>query len=87
MASNGASGLQFEIEGEDDGDEEEVDPEVIEEQFRRLCEQQPQLKEMANELSLQQKYQILTQGFDGGDDDDEQEIYEHEGKTYRKVQI
>ena len=35
MAGNGASGLQFEIEGEEDEEEgEEVDPEEIEAQFK-----------------------------------------------------
>ena len=74
--------------------EEEV--QAIEEQFAKLYASDPDLQQAIDSptnLNVLQKYQILVQ-YRVGDSQDQYlsenettEIFEHEGKQYRKVQI
>ena len=84
MAQDGANGLQFEMDGQED-DSVEVNPHEIEEQFKQLYAQMPELKEAydIDQLTLEEKYQILM-GY-AEQEDEEDTVIEHEGKQYRKV--
>lgn len=91
IQGGGVAGL-MEAEEQDEGKD-------IEEEFMKIYEQDPKLREVLgtqpSNLNLEEKYQILVAYKKGGGvqalleegEDDEESFFEHNGKKFKKVQI